>query len=428
MVNAKRARCGGLAAAAALVASSVAMMAAAAMPAAAAADAVPLGTYRCVLQLPGAELPFGLLLKREGGVTVGYLINGPERIKLTDVAIRGGHLDIGMPGFANRLSADAAGGSLRGEMDIERLGGKHVHLPLRAELGPRYRFFAPAAGAAAPAPIAVSGRWAVEFIDKDGSREAAVGEFAQAGDVVTGTFLTTTGDHRYLAGQVLDHGLYLSTFDGAHVFLYHAELAADGTLSGQFWSGDWYQERWVATRDAHAALPDAYSLTHLKDGGRTFPFAFPDLDGKEVSSADPRFAGKVLIVALAGSWCPNCHDEAAFLEPLYREYRARGVEIVSLMFEHFGDFAQAAAATERFRRHYGIDYTTLIAGISDKDDAAGKLPALDRVYAFPTTIFIDRSGKVRKIHTGFSGPATGAHYTELVAEFKADIDALLAGT
>jgi thiol-disulfide isomerase/thioredoxin len=134
----------------------------------------------------------------------------------------------------------------------------------------------------------------------------------------------------------------------------------------------------------------------------------------------------VLIVALAGSWCPNCHDEAAFLAPLYNDYRAKGLEVVSLMFEHFGDFPHAAEATQRFRQHYGIEYTTLIAGISDKDDAAKKLPMLDRVYAFPTTIFIDRKGQVRKIHTGFSGPATGEHYTQFVNEVKTILDQLLA--
>jgi peroxiredoxin len=164
----------------------------------------------------------------------------------------------------------------------------------------------------------------------------------------------------------------------------------------------------------------------MRSGNKTFDFAFPDLAGNTVTARDPKFKNKVLIVALAGSWCPNCHDEAAFLAPLYRDYRDRGLEVVALMFEHFGDFDRAAAATQRFRQHYGIDYTTLIAGISDKDDAAKKLPMLDRVYAFPTTIFIDRQGQVRKIHTGFSGPATGEHYTQFVDEVKQTLDQLLA--
>jgi thiol-disulfide isomerase/thioredoxin len=254
----------------------------------------------------------------------------------------------------------------------------------------------------------------------------AVGEFSQSHDVVTGTFLTDTGDHRYLAGQVKGDELYLSTFDGAHVFLYKAKVAADGALAGDFWSGLAYHAKWSGKRDDHAALPDAYALTALRGSGKQFEFSFPDLAGNTVTSKDPKFKGKVLIVTLAGSWCPNCHDEAMFLSPLYKDYRDKGLEVVSLQFEHFGDFPHAAEATQRFRQHYDIQYTTLIAGISDKDDAAKKLPSLDRVYAFPTTIFIDRKGNVRKIHTGYSGPATGEHYTQFVAEVKATLDQLLA--
>jgi thiol-disulfide isomerase/thioredoxin len=275
--------------------------------------------------------------------------------------------------------------------------------------------------------VNVSGRWAVNFIDDGDSKpEAAVGEFTQSRDTVSGTFLTATGDHRFLGGQIKGDELYLSTFDGAHAFLYKAKINADGTLTGDFWSGTAYHERWTARRDASAALPDAYTLTAMRTGVKHLNFAFPDLAGNTVTSHDPAFKGKVMIVALAGSWCPNCHDEAAFLAPLYRDYRGRGVEIVSLMFEHFGDFPRAAEATQRFRQHYGIEYTTLIAGISDKDEAAKVLPMLDRVYAFPTTIFIDRKGNVRKIHTGFSGPATGDHYTQFVNEVKDTLDRLLA--
>jgi thiol-disulfide isomerase/thioredoxin len=380
-----------------------------------------MGTYRAVLQLPAGELPFGLDLEHEGTATVGYLLNGKERVKLTEVTVSGTHLDIRMPGYENRLSADAKGDELLGEVVLSKSGAKQQHIVMRAQLGQNYRFFEHSASGA----LDVSGRWAVKFTDDDGKPEAAVGEFTQSGDQVMGTFLAETGDHRFLAGQVKGSELYLSTFDGAHAFLYKASMASDGTLAGDFWVGTAHHERWAGTRDAKAALPDAYSLTAMRSGAKHFDFAFPDLAGNTVTSKDQAFQGKVMIVALAGSWCPNCHDEAAFLEPLYKEYRGKGVEIVSLMFEHFGDFARAAEATRRFRQHYGIEYTTLIAGISDKDEAAKKLPMLDRFYAFPTTIFIDRKGDVRKIHTGFSGPATGDHYTQFEAEVKATLDQLL---
>ncbi len=381
-----------------------------------------MGAYRAVLTLPGGELPFELELESDGAKTVGYLVNGKERIPLHEVTVAGPHLEIRMPGYENRLTADADGDALSGEVVLTKSGGKQQHIALHAQRGRAFRFFDSPASDNAD----VSGRWAVKFTDDDGKPELAVGEFTQSHDVVTGTFLAETGDHRFLAGQVKGDELYLSTFDGAHAFLYKAKVESDGALAGDFWVGTAFHERWTGRRDPNASLPDAYALTTLRAGAKQFEFAFPDLSGKTVSAGD--FRGKVMIVALAGSWCPNCHDEAAFLEPLYREYRGKGLEIVSLMFEHFGDFPQAVEATERFRRHYGIEYTTLIAGISNKDEASKRLPMLDRVYAFPTTLFVDRKGVVRKIHTGFSGPATGEHYTQFAAEVRATLDQLLAET
>jgi hypothetical protein len=51
---------------------------------------------------------------------------------------------------------------------------------------------------------------------------------------------------------------------------------------------------------------------------------------------------------------------------------------------------------------------------------------LNHVISFPTTIIIDKKGKVRNIHTGFSGPATGDYYLDYITEFNHLIDELLA--
>ena len=387
-----------------------------------AAERIKAGTYRVVLQLPGGELPFGLDLEHKGSDWTGFLINGSERLEVSEVAVEGSHLQMKMPGYENRLTAEALNGALEGEVVLNKLGGKDQHLPLHARLEQNYRFFPPPSTAS----IDVSGRWSVTFTGDDGKSETAVGEFSQVHDVVTGTFLTDGGDHRYLAGQVQGDELALSTFDGAHAFLYKAKVSdPDGGLTGDFWYGTSLHERWTARRDANAALRDSYSVTALRAETKTFDFAFPDLSGNTVTSKDAKFRGKVLVIAIGGSWCPNCHDEAAFLEPLYREYRGKGLEVVALMFEHFGDFERAATATSRFRQQYGIEYTTLIAGVSDIDEAGKRLPALRQFYGFPTTILVDRKGQVRKIHTGFSGPATGEHYTQFVQEFKRNLEQLL---
>jgi len=384
-------------------------------------DSVRAGQYRATLQLPGGELPFGFELVRLGDRNLIYLQNGAERLAVEDVTIAGDTLEARMPGYENRIAAKAQGDQLHGELLLVKRGGNNQVIPFAAQRGVTWRFFETPAQDAAD----VSGRWSVAFAEADGKTSPGVAEFQQDGAAVTGTILTPTGDHRYLAGEMRGDELYLSTFDGAHAYLYRAQLAADDTLTGTFWSGLAWEQAFSARRDEAATLEGA-PATAVRNAAERLEFTFPDLDGEPVSLSDPRFADKVVVITLAGSWCPNCHDEAMFLAPWYQRNRARGLEVISLMFEHFGDFEAAATATRLFREDLGIQYTTLIAGISDRDDVAKKLPQLDAIYAFPTTLFLDRSGRVRHVHTGFSGPATGEHYEALTAQFDALLEQLLA--
>lgn len=174
-------------------------------------------------------------------------------------------------------------------------------------------------------------------------------------------------------------------------------------------------------------LPDAYHLTTLKEGASTLHFSFPDaFTGKTVSLKDPKYQGKAVIVTVLGSWCPNCVDEAQFLAPWYKANRARGVEIIGLSFERKNDPAFAKTRLEALKNRFGIEYDLLFAGVADKKYASSVLPELSEVLSFPTTIYIDRTGKVTKIHTGYTGPATGAYYEEFVKEFNDDVNQLLA--
>lgn len=376
-----------------------------------------LGVYRATLTLPGGELPVQMEIAREDQATVLYFVNGAERTRVTDVTIANGMITAKFPGIENHLKAKLRFNSLIGEVVFIRKGGTEQKLAFRAEYGKTYRFFEHSLSDNAD----VAGRWAVTFTSQSGNSYPAVAEFSQSHDQVTGTFLTTTGDHHFLAGQMRGDELYLSMFDGTHAFLYRARVDANGDLQGDYWSGSHSHERFTAQRNPDAALPEEATQARAD----SLAFTFPDLNGQPVSMSDERFRGKVVLVTLGGSWCGNCHDEAAFLAPFYREYRARGFEVIALMFERFGDFPRAAQAVERFRKHFNIEYTLLIAGISDTDEASAKLPQLSAVYAFPTAVLIDRHGKIRKIHSGFAGPATGSHHETYKREFTAAVEVLL---
>ncbi|MBM4014253.1 MAG: TlpA family protein disulfide reductase, partial [Planctomycetes bacterium] len=297
-----------------------------------------------------------------------------------------------------------------------------------------------------------NGRHAVRF---SGSDDPAVGEFAVAADgTATGTFLTTTGDFRFLAGQ-LDRGfagedglvgccddgqphhfLRLSCFDGAHAFLFSAELLADGAFEGGFWSGDRWYERWTARRDPAAALPDGFALSHAQGAVALTDLAFPQVFDPTATDAPPAFTarrlddpalrGKVTLYQLFGSWCPNCHDAARELTELQHAYGPRGLRIVGLAFELTGDAARDAEQVRRYATRHATRFPLLLAGSADKRAATASLGVLDRVHAFPTTLFVDAAGRIRHVFTGFNGPATGAAHAEQKAEFRRRIEALLA--
>ena len=220
--------------------------------------------------------------------------------------------------------------------------------------------------------------------------------------------------------------MQLSCFDGGHVFLFKAVLGEDDTLSGDFWSRDSWHETWTARRDEHAASVDALDQTHPSSEDRHFTFDFPDLDGNRVDQDHADLAGKVRLVTIFGSWCPNCNDEAPFLEELYQTYRDKGLEVVGLAFEMTEDEDRNRRVLKRFKQRHKLSYKILLAGgTKDKQKAAQILGNLDHVLAFPTTLLLDREGKVVSIHTGFTGPGTGDHYQRLVDGYHRRIAEIL---
>ncbi|MGH8197662.1 MAG: TlpA family protein disulfide reductase [Steroidobacteraceae bacterium] len=384
-------------------------------------DRPPLGNYRGVLSVAGGDLPFGLELAREDDAIVAYLVNGPERVRAPNVALEDDRLAIQMPGYQHRLEARFVDARFEGTVQLLRPRGVIKSVRFVGMPGQQWRFF-PEPDAA---PLDFSGRWALTFRGEDGGESVAIAELTQEGHEVMGTVLRPTGDDRYIAGEARGDTLFLSRFDGGSAYLYLARLGTDGVLSGDFHTGGGAHETFSGRRDPKAKLEDATSLAGLKPGIERLEFSFPDLGGKPQAYPDKRHAGKVVLITIGGSWCPNCHDEAVFLKELRASRQRRGLEVIQLMFEYTPDFASASEAARDFAEKYSIDYPVLIAGTVADNDVLKKLPQIASFKAYPTLFVIDRQGRVRATHTGFSGPATGSHYEEQNRELTALVDKLL---
>jgi peroxiredoxin len=377
------------------------------------------GIWRGVVSLPESELPFNFELQQDikGGYAV-FLINADERLALDSISIRGDSIHIPMGFFDAQITGKVSEHAMEGYW-IKNYA-KDYRIPFKAEHGKNYRF----ESASQSTTANVSGKYAIRFADRPDSL-VSVGIFEQTGNKVTGTVLTRTGDYRYLEGMLDGQALKLSTFDGEHAYVLTGTVQGDSILNGKFISGKAKARPWSAVKDENAALPDPGSLTFLKKGYDKVEFSFPGANGGTISLQDQKYKGKVVILQLFGTWCPNCMDETKFLGPRYDKNKDRGVEIIGLAYEKKPDLDYARSRVQKMKQRLNIHYDFAIAGTSDNEAAAKTLPMLNHVMSFPTTIFIDRQGNVRKIHTGFSGPGTGTYYEEFVEEFNQFTDKLI---
>ena len=199
----------------------------------------------------------------------------------------------------------------------------------------------------------------------------------------------------------------------------------DGVISGQFYSGSHWSEPWVSFKNELFSLANPYSLTsQVKE--EKLEFSFPGIDGIKVSYPSKRYHKKVVIIQILGSWCPNCVDETKFLTALHKKHQHKGLEIIGLTFEVPEKLSNKIIRVKNLKSQLGSKYEFLIAGSASKKEAQKALPILSEVSSFPTTIFIDKKGMIRKIHTGFYGPGTGDYYTKYVSEVNTLVQSLLS--
>ncbi len=380
-------------------------------------------SYRAVIKREdGLPIVFNLFQEKKGDSIIWTIINAGEKIVVDDIVQIGDSLLINLPFFEAQLNLVKSDNGYQGTW-YKRTSTADQTVPVVIEEGKERLTLAGDAS-----KYNVSGRWSVVFTKVDGKEYNAIAEFEQMGDSLRGTFLTATGDYRFLEGIVKEDSLVMSTFDGTHAFFFSAKIMHDGKLDrGVFASGPVYKEAWVAVRDSLGSVDETKAQMQLKGVENKLHFRFPDLDSNMVGIADERFKNKIVVIQIMGSWCPNCMDETAFLSEYYKANVGKGVEVIGLAYEYTTDFAIARKNLLRFKNKFKVDYPMLITGVTSADTLRTEktLPEMTEIKAFPSMILIGKDGIVKKTHAGYAGPATGVHHEAFKKKFQEDINALL---
>lgn len=388
------------------------------------------GVWRGVLQrTDGVGIPFNFMVTDSAGKKLIYIINAGNRMMVDDIHQEGDSIIITLPFFDSEFRVvNINNNELRGRW-IEHVGKRDNVIPFIAVYNENYRFAIQQKNIAAN----ISGRWSALFRDTvTGKTYPGVGVFEQNGNRVTGSFLTGSGDYRFLEGVVDGDSLKLSGFDGGYAQYFSAKIDDDNTISGGrlFSGGGPATKVWTAFRNDNATLEQKPQDELLNaDTSPQIKFTFKDAEGNEISFSDERFKNKIVIIQIMGSWCPNCLDETTFINQLYNEYKNRGVEVLGLSYERTADFTRSATAVKNFVKRLAIPYPVLIApvAVSDPLRVEKTFPQLKKILAFPTTVFVGRDGTIKEVHTGFNGPGTGEDYEKQKAVFYRIINHLLEG-
>jgi len=379
------------------------------------------GLWRGVLKLDvkkQVELPFIFNVFYADGLPTITIFNAEENIVIEEVEQKGDSIFFKMPVFDSEFKLRIFPGMMQGNWINYARKDKNV-IPFEAMFGQNQRF-----KGASLVRSHFEGRWETTFSPGTPDSSKAVGVFKQKLQKLTGTFLTESGDYRYLEGVADGTKMYLSCFDGAHAFLFVGTIDDYDMIHGTFYSGAHWQEKWVAKHNTKFELRDPYTITKSVKK-EPLAFTYPNLEGKKISLSDERYKDKAVIVQIMGSWCPNCMDETAYLEQLYNVYKNKGLEIIALAYEKSDNFEKAAANVSRLKNKYFAQYEFLITGLTGSAGASKSLPWLSSVSAFPTTLFLNKKHEIVKIYTGYNGPATGTAYLKMKENTESLINELI---
>jgi thiol-disulfide isomerase/thioredoxin len=361
------------------------------------------------------QVPFLFTLGKNGKKYSMTIVNGEEKINLSCTQKKDSITAL-FPGIDAFLKFRIEGNEIRGYwLNLNKK--KLQKIPLHASNQQKLRF----EWSAKEIPSDVKTKYRVVF-DDDSEKKTCVGIFKSEKGFIQGTIMTETGDYRFLDGNINGNSFKMSTFNGTWAMLVEGKIIGDSVV-GNFYSGSSYRTGWRGKADDNAMLRKASSLTYVVND-ETFNFSsIKMLNGKPYR---PIQNSTLKLYQVMGSWCPNCLDEMVFFKELHESFSKDGLDIIAFAYENQQDISSALSKLKKFAKRMEIPYTVCYAGNASKEVASATFPMLNQIMSFPTSILVDRNGKIRHVHTGFSGPATGKVYDEYKEEMRGIIKTLLA--
>lgn len=243
----------------------------------------------------------------------------------------------------------------------------------------------------------------------------------QENNKLTGTIRTNSGDYSFLEGEVDGDKLLMTAFSGRSIFKLSAYVEND-SLIGKMTSESKNETGISGVKNANFDLPKSTSLTKTVND-KPFELDLPDENG-EMQNFENLVDGKVSIVSIFGTWCPNCVDETDYLKDLIVQFPE--LQVVLVAFEATDDEAEQMRRVKGFKERKNVSFTTLIAGKLGTENVMEKFPMIGSFGGYPTTFLLDKSGDIVEIHTGFNGPATGILFDQFKEKQDKQIKEFLA--
>lgn len=376
----------------------------------------PLGNYELSIQNDAGDwLPFRIAFIEKSNQKVLQIINAQETIELTPFSVQS---DSAYFHFIN-YNAEIVFTNLNSDV----LNGYWINH--ESTIARKREFIASKLPASKSSTQNTSqdfaGKWKVTVQLPDRSYNA-IFQFEQNNNKLTGTMRTKSGDYRYLEGEVHDNKFYVSTFMGNSIFQISGTLE-QGRLIGNMLTTNSSTTKFVAERDAKFELP-ALDMITKKKNNLPFNLNLKDENG-ELQNFSNLTKDKVTIVTIFGTWCPNCVDEIDYFQLLQQKFP--NLQIIAVAFEYADSEAEQQRRVQGFKNRKQIKTQFLIGGKVSKDNVNSKFPMIDFSGIYPSSFLIDKKGKIKEIHTGFNGPATGILFEKYKEELEAEIGKLMKG-